>query len=131
MKRWAIVCGGLLGAIGGYALNASAGLKSSLPLVFETIGGELYASGGLGTVRNSSNSSQYHGCTVYSDSLGTLVNCASQSGGTSRSCWTDDPVMVATATALNGDSWLSYSAGSVDGDCTSVNFENGSNLQPK
>jgi hypothetical protein len=114
---------GLLVALAG---SARAGAKHSVPVTV----GSAYASGSLGTARNSSDGNQYIGCQVYGTSSINAYCYAADSAGHYLSCSTTTTAMVALAESLTSDSYLYFSVNS-SGGCTYLVVQNSSDLAPK
>jgi hypothetical protein len=85
------------------------------------------ASGAVASVRNSADFTTFIECALYGK---TAVCTAHTTDGTTKSCSTSDPTMVANARALNGDSYLSFSWDS-SGACKNLNVTNGSVFNTK
>lgn len=75
------------------------------------------ATGSLGFVHNSSDRVQYIGCELGFNFGGRCV--ARNTAGTTRICFTRDPEVMGTISALNGDSYLTF-YWDQSGTCTSV-----------
>jgi hypothetical protein len=120
MKRLSIVVA-LLGALVGVA---HAGAKYSYSVAV----GTGWASGALGTARNSGDPNQVIGCQTYGTT--TFLCYAHDPYGTQGSCVGSDANLLAWVRSLNGDSWL-YFSWDTSGNCTFVSVENSSYLEPK
>jgi hypothetical protein len=99
----------LAGATLGATTQVEAGSKWTYAVQVNT-GGQ-YALGALGTVRNTSDTTQMIGCWVYAygDGSPSMAFCgATTSTGVSASCSTSNPEMVAMAAALDGDALLRF-----------------------
>jgi hypothetical protein len=79
------------------------------------------ANGTLRAVRNSPDSTQYIGCSIYAyDTGSTSIVCyAMTATGTYRSCWSSNPEMIRVAQTLNPASYLFFEVNS-DGSCDRV-----------
>jgi hypothetical protein len=82
---------GVLIAIGA-ASAALAGYKGTYPVYVQPT----FAYGAMGTARNSTDGTQYIGCSVsYTSDNGWWADCqAKNSAGDYFYCWTNDPVMA-------------------------------------
>lgn len=122
--NWAVGVAVLVGAA------AWAGHKSYNPVVVTSSS----ASGSLGNARNSTDTQQYIGCTIYAYTGGTpYVFCfanAASTGYAYVSCSSYDPAIVDAARAINGDSYIQF-AFNTSGTCTSLYVLNGSHAEPK
>lgn len=100
---------------------ALAGSSSNQQVVVGTTGGLLYAKGTFRPVRNSADSTQYIGCSIYAyDSGSRSIACyATDAVGNYRNCSTSDPGMVQVAASLNPASYL-YFVVNADGSCNRV-----------
>ena len=110
------------------SLPVYAGYKSTSNVSI----GSNYASGALGTARNSSDTKQQIGCRVdlYAYSTPTMFCYARNSSGTSKTCTTDDPGLIDLFHALNGDSVLYFEVDSY-GSCSRIRVTNASEFEPK
>src|SRR5689334_19981648 len=110
-----------------FASAAFAGLKTNHEVTINTVGAKPYATGDLGYVRNTADTSQYIGCEITT----TLASCyAVNSAGLYKSCSTSDPETIALLRTLNGDSNLFFSW-NPDGTCARVRIRNDSLAAPK
>ncbi|NVI98489.1 hypothetical protein HV824_10175 [Myxococcus sp. AM009] len=120
-KWMAMALTSLLGAVAG------AGEKVNKPVQVTSE----HASGPLGSARNSPDAVQRIGCsiTTYAGSA-PLLTCFAHSLNTYGSCTSDDPYLVTTARAINGDSYILFRWNAL-GRCTSLYVENASAYAPK
>jgi hypothetical protein len=90
-----------------------------------------YATGALGTVRSSSDTTQYMGCYAYYwPGVSPSLTCYAQPvSGTGASCSTNDAAMVSMFAALPSDALLRFEW--EGGTCTEFFVNNGSQYQPK
>jgi len=114
-------------AMSVFASAAFAGGKTSHEVTINTVGAKPYATGDLGYVRNTPDTSQYIGCEITT----TLASCyAVNSAGLYKSCSTSDQETMALLRTLNGDSSLFF-GWNPDGTCTRVRVRNDSLAAPK
>jgi hypothetical protein len=89
--------------------------------------------GSMGSARNSSDTRQYIGCSVDTYATGTAasVYCsATDASGRTAACASYNPVLVAAANSLSGDSYVAfYFDGS--GTCTELYTTTASSFAPK
>lgn len=91
------------------------------------------ASGTLGSVRNSSDSVQYIGCSMYTYDTGSTINVvcvAKDESGTLASCSTSASNFVEVATTLGSESHVLFSW-DTSGECTYLFVSDYSYLEPK
>ncbi|MFZ5892562.1 MAG: hypothetical protein ACOY0T_16005 [Myxococcota bacterium] len=91
---------------------ASAGTVSNTAVTFFTeTNGQLSARGTLRVARNSADSNQLIGCSVYSYDTGSYstVCYARDASGATRSCSTGDANMVHVAQSINPASYVYFS----------------------
>ena len=111
----------LLGTVAG------AGMKISSPVVVSSGN----ATGAMGSARNSGDAVQYIGCTI-SGYAGTApsVTCFAQDLTSYGACSTSDANIVAAASAIADDSYISFSWDGW-GACTSLQVTKASHGAPK
>jgi hypothetical protein len=103
-------------AVGLFAsTSALAGMLLELPVVIDDA--TLSVSGSLGNVHNSSDRTQYIGCSLTSGFGGQCY--ARNTAGVTRSCVTQDPDVINAIASLNGNSHLIF-YWNQSGMCTSV-----------
>jgi hypothetical protein len=84
-------------------------------------------SGALGAVRNTANLVEYIGCDVYN----TFGICfATNSAGTSRSCFTYDANLINNMRSVTSDSLVLF-YWDANGYCSQIIVENSSNWAPR
>lgn len=127
-SKWLL--GFVFGAVvvGGATLS-TAGMKSSNPLTVNL--STRWAEGTLGTVRNSSNPSEWISCYI----TGSGVGCGAFDGRNHLSCHhaksrSNYTSMLAAVQALDGDSLVQFKANS-DGSCGELWVTDGSYFEPK
>lgn len=85
-----------------------------------------FGRGALGSARASNNSREYIGCSRAFDT----VTCAARDGaGTTVTCFTSDPSMVATFSAITSSSFIFFRYDEA-GVCTVLNVAQYSYYQP-
>src|SRR6187455_1682452 len=114
-------------AMGG---TAWAGWRYSQDVVVDTLGMSAY--GQIGRARNSTDSVQYLYCMTqaYAGSSTPQLLCGARSLSAVQWCSTREPALVAAATGINGDSWVSFTW-NTSGQCTSLTVTNGSQHEAK
>jgi hypothetical protein len=127
MKR--IVLSSLVAAALAVTSVAYAGLRQTYN-VNVTQGQQ--GAGSMGSARNSTDTTQYIGCTLFlaSGSSSYLVCAAQDSAGHYASCYTFDPALQSIAHTLTSDSYINFSA-DASGVCTQLQITNYSFLAPK
>ena len=122
-----------------HAFTSLALLSSPLALAGEKAVQEVeintqykYASGALGSARNSADNLQSIGCGVYSYPGGiTYVSCSARSAKPQSAwCWSTDAKLVSVGLGISTDSSLLFTWND-DGTCSSIQLYNGSNTEPK
>ena len=109
--------------------SASAGVKYTGSVYASSTG--RYAGGGLGYARNTSNGTEYIGCSVSQYSGSVSIYCSAQdSAGNYAGCTSTDAAFVAAARSLSTDEYMSFSY-NASGTCTSLYVEHYSWNQPK
>ncbi len=109
--------------------KAQAGWKQPNPVTIDTV--NLYASGGLGDARNSSDTLQHIGCSVFSNGSAPSAMCYGEdAGGHQFWCGTSNAALVQVAQAVQGDSHL-YVYWNSSSACTYLEVENASEFTPK
>jgi len=110
-----------IGSLLAGAGAAYAGSVDNTVVTFGTTSGLPYAKGTLRAVRNSSDSTQYIGCSRYAYDTGSssIVCYAMRSDGSSRSCQTSNDQMMRVAETLNPAAYLYFVVNS-DGSCNRV-----------
>jgi hypothetical protein len=89
------------------------------------------ASGALGNIRNSSNSTEYAACSISSNGGARSAFCLFvDSAGVGKSCSTSDADLVNTIGTMVSDSTF-YITFNASGACTSVAVSNSSYAAPK
>ncbi|MFP2909043.1 hypothetical protein ACLESD_29175 [Pyxidicoccus sp. 3LFB2] len=117
-------------------MTAWAGAKVSYQVGFSFgSNGWGAASASLGSTRNSANSVERIGCSVYSYGPGIgggeLMHCsATDRSGTFVNCYTRDPTLVNAARGLDGDSELEFQWNAA-GDCIFLRVTDDSEAEPK
>jgi hypothetical protein len=129
----AIVAAGTLVTASGLATEAGAGLKENLPAWVRLAGANSAMGGSLGSVRNSSDGTQYIQCVTAQNTTGWVYGTcyAVDANGTSASCWTNNSALVQQMNAIGGDSSATVYFDADSGACTYVYVQNGSLLAPK
>ena len=112
----------------GVCASAFAGNKTSYEVTIVTAGAKPYATGDLGYVRNTLDSTQYIGCEA-TTTLGTCY--AVNSAGLYKSCSTTDAALIALIQTIKGDSNLLFSWSTTDGSCKGIRVRNDSLAAPK
>jgi hypothetical protein len=113
--------------LGIFVSTAFAGLKSSQEVIISTSALKPYATGDVGYVRNTLDSTQYIGCEY----TATAGDCfAVNSAGLYKTCSTTDPALLEVMHSINGDSNLFFSW-NTDGTCKSIRVEQDSMPAPK
>ncbi len=110
--------------------TALAGARYSRPVQVNPT--NRYASGSLGSTRNSGDTTSYLICETYLGAGQALgANCiARDASGRFGSCNTTDPGMVQAIMSIQGDSfvWFNWD---VNSRCAYVSVQNGSSEEPK
>ncbi|MCE9668701.1 hypothetical protein LY474_12830 [Myxococcus stipitatus] len=90
------------------------------------------AYGTLSTARNSTDSLQVISCAISSfDSNYSIVSCSARSStGQSVICTSLNPLIIETARAINGDSYVMFTLDG-EGNCTSLTVMQSSGFEPK
>lgn len=119
-RRWAMRKGFLTAmvALGMAATTATAlaGLKINSTVTVNTT--SRYATGALGSARNSADSVQYIGCSVTDSAGSAFVSCSARnSAGRFASCTSSDVGKVSAASSINSDSYIYFRYDS-SGVCT-------------
>jgi hypothetical protein len=127
MKQYLKLSVQLIAAAALIAGTANAGSSSNQKTSVWTSGSNTYGNGTFRPTRESSSSTEYIGCSVYSYSSGTKsVTCyAKDAQGDYANCHTNNQVMVDTAQNLNSHSYL-YFGSDANGECTHVITVSGS-----
>lgn len=118
----------------GLVSVASAGSKANLTVLINT--SPVYsAQGSLGSARASADTVQFIGCTIvteaYSGAPVTTGSCsATNAAGTSVSCSTTDPEIIATIATVGINSFIRFTSNTNGGECTSIRVVNSSQWQP-
>jgi hypothetical protein len=94
-------------------------------------GSVTFASGALGSARNSPGAKEEIGCHQLMKSGRRVLDCWARTPATEVSCFTSDPDLLAIGSTLSGDSLLSFSLATGTLACLSVEVENSSALEPK
>jgi hypothetical protein len=124
MKRPAIVTTLLL--LGGIAWG---GAKLTYNVSIST--SSQTASGAIGTVRNSADTSQYIGCYTGTNTSGSWGYCAAHNTGTTyASCQTTNGAMINTMRSLTDGSYVWF-AWDDSGECTQIQAHHYSFYEPK
>jgi len=112
------------------ATTAWAGYRASSPVGVSTT--SRFATGALGSARNSADSTQYIGCSLYSTSTSEVrAYCyAVDSAGTAGNCVTSDPHLVQIAAAVNGESYIMFQWDAA-GNCIAIQRSELSFFPPK
>lgn len=123
----------ITGAVVGLAPGlAWSGYKSNHPVQVDAKA--RFASGSLGSARNSADDQQYIGCYLYAFSTMTSpvgVCVANPASGDSGSCYFQDkPDFVALVQSLASDSWM-YFQWDESGACTGIQVDKFSQYEPK
>jgi hypothetical protein len=103
---------------------AGAGWKSDQPVVVRSS----YFYGSVGSARNSSNTTEYIGCTI--NSWGSGSCSARNAGGTYKRCTTKNSSRVAFIRDLPDSPYI-YVAFNAAGECTYIGLGNKSYFAPK
>ena len=113
--------------------TALAGKKLSAQVTVTVFAdGSFQAMGGLGSARSSADSTQFILCETFGGVSWRQALCfASDAAGTARSCWSNEPLFVDTASTASGDSWIKFQAPSHGGQCTFIEVKNSSEYLPK
>ncbi len=108
--------------LGGATLaHAGYGWPAGGVFVNRNADGTGYASGNLRVTRQSPDTVQYIGCTIFSDRLGQRLSCSAQpTSGAGVTCISTDANLIRTAAALQPDSQLGFTFDRT-GTCTGVN----------
>jgi hypothetical protein len=119
----------------GYGATASAGTRDTtdwLVNVTVSTGSPGNAAGAMGSVRNSSDSEQYIGCTVYAYPGGpATVNCFARSRDPNYGfCTSTDVALVQTAASITSDSVIHF-GWDAQGKCSVLEIDTGSLYAPK
>ena len=108
---------------------AQAGVRTNFPVSVDTI--NMVAAGTFGSTRNTGDLVQDLSCRVTVDTSGAWALCAATNAqGTTGTCVTVDPNMLAAINSLGSDSYVQFSWNSI-GFCTEVVVINGSETEPK
>lgn len=92
--------------------SALAGAVSNVPVTFFTeSNGQLSVKGNLRTVRNTADTVQYIGCSIYAYASGSYsIVCTSRDAtGQTRNCQTGDANMIKQAQSINPASYIYFS----------------------
>ncbi len=125
MKRFAAVIISLAVLAG----PVSAGRKETWKVVVDTPNKVAY--GSLGSARNSSDSVQSIGCSVFYDTANSRnqVSCqATTAAGVTAQCGSQDPNLVQVALAIHSNSYVQFRWNA--GECTTIFVSNTSALAP-
>jgi hypothetical protein len=125
MKRFAMIA-----VLLGLVTTAWAGRKVSAWVSIDN--NSRRASGNLGTVRNSADSLQYIGCLFhqYTSGYNSVYCYAQDSSGHYAGCTTTSTAMNQAVSGIGSDTALSFGWDTY-GNCTDVQIENGSYMEPK
>lgn len=128
MKRFAKLLG--LSVVVLAVPLAYAGSKSSFQVWVDPVGRSAY--GSFGSARNSADAVQNIYCRTNASSTGTeSVRCyATNSAGTTVTCFSTSATLVRSAQALVADSYVALTW-DASGLCTSIDVLKGSHLAPK
>jgi len=114
-------------AMGVITSTAFAGLTSSQEVTISTSAVKPYATGDVGYVRNTPDSTQYIGCEY----TATTGDCfAVNSAGLYKTCTTTDPALIEVMHSISGDSNLFFTW-NPDGTCKSIRVQKDSMPAPK
>jgi hypothetical protein len=111
--------------------SAAAGRKDNWPVVVDLINKNAY--GSLASARNSPDTVQNIGCSVFYDTVNrrNQVSCtATNAAGTTAQCGSQDPNLVQVGTAIGSDSFVQFRWDAA-GACTTIFVSNSSTLGPK
>jgi hypothetical protein len=129
---WGVAAAFGLMALAGVGTAAHAGHKESWPTVVVKTGSTGYATGALGTARNSPHS-DYIYCSLYALSNQGTVNAycvASNPAGVYATCSAASEEQIRAIQAINGDSYIQF-YWNANGKCTQVLVGNSSTYEPK
>jgi hypothetical protein len=106
--------------------NAFAGYKRT-----DTIYVASYiATGSVGSVRNSADTSQYISCTEYAwPGSPPSLYCSAYNGSSYASCSSSDPTLLAAALSVGVNSFIEF-AWDANGKCNFLQVSNGSLYEP-
>jgi hypothetical protein len=109
-----------------------AGYKQAQPVSIYIDPSYRFANGDLGYVRNTSDSTQFIGCSSYAwKGSPTYAYCyAVDLSGTYVACIAADPATVRVVSALSSDTYL-YFSWDANGYCTFIWSDNQSAVAPK
>ncbi|RKG83187.1 hypothetical protein D7W79_00665 [Corallococcus exercitus] len=110
----------------GLSTASFAGAKSSQPIYVDNVNRAF--SGSMGSVRNSSDTTQSLYCSSSSAGYGSCI--ATNASGVSVSCLTTNANLLAVIRSVNSDSYVQVTYDST-GNCTSILVGTGSNHEPK
>ncbi len=105
-----------------------AGYKYTHEVMIYDTGVRVNVTGALGSVRNSSDSTQNLYCFV-NDTLGYCL--AEDSAGNTAECSTTDPGHIRQLQGMNGDSYIYFSYPTGSPYCDNINLLKGSMFEPK
>ena len=118
------------GAVLGLTLLANTGPTwAGYAVNYEVIVRPTNAAGAVQSVRSSSDSGQYIGCSVTRSTLGLNMGCfASDKNGASLNCRTYDPKLIAVAETMTSQSLIYFSKPAGTTTCDYISVDNGSYL---
>jgi hypothetical protein len=111
--------------------NAWSGYKQVSPVSVNL--SYRYASGSLGSTRNSADTQSYLSCYTYASptDAGPVGVCVAYNGSVSGSClFQNKPALASVVQSLSSDSWV-YFAWDASNQCTMIQVDNGSYSEPK
>ncbi|WP_146209784.1 hypothetical protein [Vitiosangium sp. GDMCC 1.1324] len=110
---------------------AWAGAKGGASVTISWNGDNGAASGTMGTVRNSSDTLQYIGCTVAGNATSKWVSCSARNASNvTVSCTSWEPNIIQAAYAMTSDAHISFSW-DASGACTTLSVRADSRYRPK
>ena len=121
---------GVVVAVVGLTQTVSAGRKDRWPVVVDNANKVAY--GSLGDARNSADTVQSIGCSVFYDTANqrNQVSCsATDAAGVSAQCASQDPNLVQIGAAISSNSFVQF-RWDATGACTTVFVMKSSSLTP-
>lgn len=108
---------------------ALAGERIVTPVTVNTTA--RWATGAIGSVRNTFDNVQFMGCSVYATTAAISVTCgARDASGTQVGCSTTTPNLVQAAMSIQTDDYLRFEWDS-SGQCTAITLHKYSFYEPK
>jgi len=110
-------------------MAANAGEKLDVQVTIDTV--QRFASGSIGSARNSFDGTQAIGCILHASEFSVDAQCSARNAaGVVRLCNTGNPNHLAVIQAMQSDALITF-MWNTDNQCTWVHVLNYSNMAPK